>query len=191
MRNRTLMLSIAAVLAIPFAAAASPPHSFVEGSYRNLDGDLDGLGARASFAVAPRLHVLGEFSHVSDSPFRAEQGTLALGFHHGFTPNTDLVLRGGWTQVRDRTDIDLGDSFELGSLRDDGFAAQAGVRSMLTDAIELNGFVKHEEVFGGDTRAAVGGVFGFTPALGVTGNVEFGDDDTLYEVGLRWSFGRA
>lgn len=188
MRIRTLMIAAAVAAALPLTADASPSHSYVEGSYRNFDGDFDGFGVQGSVAVLPQLHVFGDFSRVTDSPFRADQGIAALGYHWGMTPNTDLVLRGGWTQVRDRSSwADVVDG-DLATLRDDGFVAQAGVRSMLTDAIELNGFVKHQEVFGGDTTVELGGVFGFTPALGVSGGVEFGDDDTRYLVGLRFSF---
>jgi hypothetical protein len=189
MRNRLIMAAVAAAALVPLAATAGPSYTYVEGGYRNVDGDLDGFFAGGSIAVMPQLHVMGDFSRITDSPIRADQLRALVGFNHAFTPNTDLVLRGGWTQIRDRSSFDDVTDADLATLRDSGFVAEAGVRAMLTDGIELNGFVKHQDIEARDTSLAVGGVFGFTPALGVTGNVEFFDDDTVYEVGLRFSFG--
>lgn len=175
--------SIAVVAACaPFALVADPNHTYVEAGYLNVDGDLDGFGIAGSAAVHPKLHVYAQFDRVEDDPLEVDTGAIALGLNHGLTPATDFVARVGWARAK----VDLSG---LGSASDDGLAAQVGVRSMLSETFELNGFVNHADVADADTTLSVGGVFGFTPTLGVTGGVEFDDDDTAYRVGLRYSFG--
>ena len=180
MRKTTPIAIIAAC--VPFALVADPDYTYVEGSYLNIDGDLDGFGVAGSAAIHPRLHVYAQYDRAKDSPLKVNTGAVALGLNHGMTPTTDFVARLGWA----RAEVDVAG---LGSASDDGVAAQVGVRSMLSDSFEVNGFVNHADVAGADTTLSVGGVYGFTPALGVTGAVEFDDDDTAYRVGLRYSFG--
>ena len=179
MRN-TLIAATAACM--PFALAAAPNHTFVDAGYVNLDGDLDGVGVKGSAAVHPRLHVYGEYDRVEDGPLTADSAALALGLNQPVTANTDLVARIGWTKV----------NFDAGvgpDASDDGVMGQLGVRSALSDALEVNSFIRHADLAGADPSLSIGGVFGFTPALGVSGDVEFDEDDTAYRVGLRWSFG--
>lgn len=179
MRN-TLIAAMAACM--PFALAAAPNHTFIDAGYVNLDGDLDGVGVKGAVAVHPRLHAYAEFDRVEDGALTADAGALALGLNQPVTANTDLVARVGWA----RTNFDAGVGPDAS---DDGVMGQLGVRSALSDALEVNSFIRHADLAGADPSLSIGGVFGFTPALGVSGDVEFDEDDTAYRVGLRWSFG--
>lgn len=176
--RKTLITALA--VATPFALAAEPSYDYLEGSYLNLDGDLDGFGVAGSKAMAPNFHLYGEYDHAEDGPLEARTAVIAAGLNHGISPTTDVVGRIGWAKgwvEAGGVDFD-----------DDGLMAEAGLRTALSDTIEINGFLRHVDVADADPSLAIGGVFGFTPAFGVTGDVEFTEDETMYRVGLRYSF---
>jgi hypothetical protein len=190
--KKLLAAAVAAAFVVPSAFAQEPRYNYLEFDYRNVDRNEDGFGLRASMVFLPQLHLFGNAHRVTDGPLRRDQGTLALGWHVGIMPITDLTFRGGWTRARDRIGEDNGffdvNGDEVTIRRDDGFVAQAGIRSMITDALELHGYVQHEDLFGGNNAAALGAIFNFTPQFGVSALAEVGEQDTIYELGLRFTF---
>lgn len=172
-----------AVLAVatPLTLAAEPSYNYLEGSYLNVDGDLDGFGLAGSFAVSSNMHLYGEYEHAEDGPLEARTALLAFGLNHGISDTTDVVGRIGWAKGWVELDPIL-------DADDDGFMAEVGLRSALSPNFEVNGFLRHVDVADADPSVRIGGLFGVTPALGISGGVEFTEDDTVYRVGLRYSF---
>lgn len=177
--RKTLITALA--VAAPFTLAAEPSYNYLEGSYLNVDGDLDGFGVAGSAAVSPNLHLYGEFDQAEDGPLETRTALVALGLNHGLSDTTDFVGRVGWAKGWVELDPIL-------DADDDGIMAEVGVRSALSPSFEVNGFLRHVDVADADPSLSIGGVFGMTPALGISGDVEFTEDDTMYRVGLRYSF---
>lgn len=187
MRNN-IVRSLAAVLAVaPMAvSAASPSYNYVDVGYVSADLDngpsLDGYGLEGSFAINENFHVVAGYAEVSKSPFTLTTGSVSLGYNYAMTSTTDLVARAGWVNGRVKVS-------GFGSESDNGWGAQAGVRSMLSEQFELNGFVNYVDIFDdSDTSLEVGGVYHFTEVVGLGASVDFADDVTTWFVGLRLSF---
>ena len=176
--RKTIITALA--VATPLTLAAEPSYNYLEGSYLNLDGDLDGFGVAGSVAVAPAVHLYGEFDHAEDGPLEVQTAVLAAGLNRGISDTTDIVGRLGWAKGW----VDVGPV----DADDDGVMAEVGIRSALSDAFEINGFLRHVDVADADPSLSIGGVFGLSPAFGLAGDVEFTEDDTMYRVGLRYSF---
>ena len=176
--HKTLFAALA--VATPLTLAAEPSYDYLEASYLNVDGDLDGFGVAGSVSVAPTVHLYGEFDHAEDGPLEVQTAVVAAGLNHGLSDTTDVVGRLGW--AKGWVDVGAVDA------DDHGVMAEVGLRTALSDTFEVNGFLRHVDVADADPSLAIGGVFGLSPAFGVVGDVEFTEDDTMYRVGLRYSF---
>lgn len=191
--RKALSVAIAAALLTAAGTAAAnessggPSYNYAELGYLNLDvdggGSLDGFRVGGSIAISPQFHILADYMQVSDNPVTLDGTTLAAGFNMPLGQGaTDFVARVGW--VRAGAEIDIINFDES----DDGWMAQAGLRSMVSPQLELNAFVTHTDVAGSDTAFSVGAVYSFSKAFGVFGNAEFADGGTLASVGVRFSF---
>lgn len=187
--KRTSIVAFAIAVAVPAIAAAQPDaggpsYTYADLGYLNLDvdggGSIDGFGLRGSFAVNEQFHILAEYARVSDGPLSANTTTLAGGYSFPMAGTTDFVARLGFVNARAK-------AFGF-SASDDGWMAQAGVRSMVTPQFELNAFLTHTDVGGSDTAIGVGAAYHFSNNFGVVGNVDYSDGDSLAFVGVRFSF---
>jgi hypothetical protein len=186
MRSKSSIAVVAAAaLATPALAAERPSYNYVEGAYVNLDidegGSIDGFGVTGSFAIGDMYHVMADYARLSETGFSGSVTTLAFGLNAPIAHNTDFVARIGWVNAR-------ASAFGF-SASDDGWMAQAGVRSMITPFVELNAFLTHTDVGGAtDTSIGAGAGYWFTRNFGVFGGFDYSDGDTLARVGLRLSF---
>jgi hypothetical protein len=187
MRRNAIRAAIAVIACSPMAAlAASPTYNYLDAAYLSVDVDdgptLDGFGVDGSFALTERFHVVASYGEISKSPWTLSSGSVALGWNHSLNDITDFVARAGWEYGRVKYS-------GFGSDDDNGWSVEVGVRSMLTPQFELNGFVSHVDIFDGDDQAvSVGGVFYFTPSIGLGAGVTLSDDATGWNVGVRFAF---
>jgi hypothetical protein len=187
MRRNAIRAAIAVIACSPMAAlAAGPTYNYLDASYLSVDVDngptLDGFGVGGSFALTENFHVLAKYGEVSKSPWTLTSSGVAIGWNHSLNNITDFVARAGWEHGRVKLS-------GFGSESDNGWSVEAGVRSMLTPQFELNGFISHIDIFDGDDQAlSVGGVYYFTPAVGLGAGVSFSDDATGWQVGVRFAF---
>lgn len=182
MKKTLIAIALAAVLPLS-ANAAERSYTYVEGSYNNLESDVDGFGVRGSVEFADSgFYALGDFRNYSDGGFDLDTWELGLGYALNLSDNVDLIAEAA------HTDFDV----------IDGYRVSAGVRGNFTENFEYLGKVNYREVdanvgglsFGADDFSYTAGLqYKFSPTWGVTGEVEFdGDDGELYTVGLRASF---
>ena len=198
MIRKLLALTLLA-LAAP-AMAGDLSYTFVQGGYQRIDFDDDfigsvdgdGFGLGFSFEVGENFFIAGSY------------GTAEL--------DTDDIL--GRTVDYDRTDVGLGcrgavadktDFFGIvswvkaeastsgfGSQDDDGYGLTVGLRSMVTDKVELEGHLGYVDLgdSGDGTSVGVGALYEFTPTFAVGFDVDFDEDVTTYGIGGRIYFGR-
>jgi hypothetical protein len=179
------------LVALPCVALADAPrYTYIEGGYHyldldDIDVDGDGWGIGGSVALTDRVHLLAGYSSLG-LDFGIDVTSLDVGVGANLPLDTSLHLVGeaGYT----RTEIDT----RFGDFDDDGFFGRAGLRWMVTEQVELNGWVTYVNLddSGSDTGFSVGGLFHFTPELALGASVDLGDDATGYSVGLRYYFGR-
>ena len=172
----------------------------VDDRYNN--GTMEGYNIDASLGVLGWLHLLGQYFDGDCSPCGTnpdltlfDQGfkgyKLGAGINIGFdrvgwNDRTDLVLRGYYSDV-EHSDLNVDSGT---SLTGDGWIAEASIRSQLTPRAEFEvgyayqdvGTVKNSDVIVGLNYRLFWGV-----SLLAKGIIF--DDDTGFELGLRWYFG--
>jgi len=185
MKKHIVAVALATTALAPVAAVAGPGYDYVEVAYVSINLDngptLDGFGIGGSFSINEQFHVVGQYGNASKSPLTLTETAVGLGYRLGMSDTTDFVVRAGWVQGRVKIT-------NLGSASDNGWFAQAGFRSMLSNQFELNGFVTHADASGSETSLDLGGVYHFNQQFGATLGVSFSDDATVWTVGGRFSF---
>ena len=208
-----------AAMAASSAAVAGPSWTYIDGAYlRGSSAEqagtdkVQGYELAGSFGFANIWHVAGAYGAAENDvgPNAAEiedYYTITGGVHPAITDNTDFVAEIGYTSwALLNTPVN---SVATTSQDATAYDLTVGVRSMLSDRFELNGFLTYQA---GDTDAAsgtkdkfqifapsVGGQYFFTDALSVNLAYTWGDvqssvtggtfiaADTA-RFGVRWSF---
>jgi opacity protein-like surface antigen len=175
MKKTLIALTLAAVLPLS-AQAAERSYTYVEGTYNNLDGDIDGFGLRGSVEFADSgFYALGQYQNFSERGFDADFFELGLGYALNLSDNVDLIAEAA------HVDFDIAD----------GYRVSAGVRGNFTENLEglFKANYRNVDGFGdGDFTGTAGLQYKFSPTWGVTGEVEFDDGGESYLLGLRASF---
>lgn len=167
--------------------------NFNNGSFEGADIDL-------SLGVLSWLHVAGQaFSGdclkcgTDESGGQFDQDftgyKIGLGFNVGLdliglNEDTDVVLRGNFI------DVDI-DSQTQSSITDDGWSAEGLVRSQISEHAEVMVGYEYEDVGPVKNRdLKVGLAYQFKWGLTLTTNAIVFDDDTGFDLGIRWYFGK-
>ncbi|MEZ5492393.1 MAG: outer membrane beta-barrel protein [Gammaproteobacteria bacterium] len=178
--------------------------------------DGDGYGFKGSISLGSNFFIFGNYARTdSEYTFIADDGllipddqdviTLRLGggFHVPMSTSTDLVVRGAYMDVdfgdynlgaTENSDINSDDDLEdaIRDLNDDssdGYFADVGIRSQITDWLELGGGARYTDLDTGDDLAIFGNALVETGGnFGISIGADFYDDLTTYAIGLRYSF---
>ncbi len=182
MKRKSIVLALALTAALPFAAHASDlSYTWIEGDYLDAGDDADGFGLRGSLKFGESgLYGLAEYIDLDvDTAFGEVGGQgweAGLGYAHGLGERTDLISELAYSDFESV----------------DGYRASVGVRTGLNDNLEGLFKANYRDIDCGGCDSDVTGTAGlqykFTPALGVVGEVEVGDGDAAYLLGLRASF---
>lgn len=180
--RKTILASLALAAFLPFAAPASDlSYTYLEGDYLNTGDDADGFGLRGSMKFGEsNLYGLAEYIDIEvDTPlggFDFQTWEVGLGYAHSLGQRTDLISEIAYTEFENA----------------DGYRASVGARSGFTNSLEGLLKVNYRDIDCGlcnsDVTATAGLQYKFSPALGVVGEVEVGDGDEAYLLGLRASF---
>lgn len=187
-----------AVMAVSGTAAAGPSWTYVDAGYLRAssgDEDTDGYQVRGSFGFADMWHVQAEYLDGESEGGKSSGGAdvdgynFVVGAHPAVNDTTDLVFDLSYFDY----DADMG----MGESSIDGYGLGTGLRTMWTDALELNAGI---EVLSGDVEGAgdvtevvvsVGGNYAFTDNVVV--GVELSNGGLVQEGNLanffaRWQF---
>ena len=190
--SRYLTAVFALFLALP-AMAESPNYSFLGLGYQSVDFDVgggfdvdgDGYGLGGSFEVGEAFFGFASYAK-TDFDFNVDltQLQLGIGWHTGLTDTTDFFATASWV------DAEI-DAPGFGSVDEDGYGLSVGVRSNVTDLIELYGEIAYVDLGSGSDSTAFGaGIFfnltnNFALGLGAAND----DDVTSYGASARFYFG--
>jgi len=184
MRKLALVTAIVAAAAVPAAALADVSYSYVGAGYGALKPDgisrLDGFNLDGSVAVTENVHLIANFLRAKDSPFTANRTRVGAGYNVPLNSQVDLVTRLGWSFTK----VSISGA---GSGKDDGIFGQTGLRSMVTDTLEVNGFLTYDDTED-KVSADLGAVLHFTPQFGATAGYTYSSNLQTWNVGLRYNF---
>jgi len=186
MRSKMLLV----LAALPIASGAQElNYTFVEGGYINSDidtgpfnADGDGLGVRGSFAINEKFHAFGAHATQDlDLDLDTDQLELGVGRHWRLQENVDFIGELSWV------DVDLNSPF--GGTDDDGLGLGAGLRGRLNSSLELEGRLNYVDLNDSNTSLSFSGRYFLWDRFAIGGGLEFDDDDTAWNIGLRAEFG--
>ena len=191
---KKLLLGTALVFAMSPAFAGDLSYNFIELGYQKaeLDDDLagisfdgDGFGIGGSFEVGESWFVGVGYSTIGfDFGIDLDQISVGGGYHAGLSDRTDFFAALSYLSVEVSAS-------GLGSVDEDGYGVAIGVRSMLTDNVELNGSLGYSDLGNGADGTAfnAGALYSFTESFAVGFDIGIEEDVTLYSVGGRFYFG--
>jgi outer membrane receptor protein involved in Fe transport len=182
-----------------------------EGVIEDLD-DGGGWGLHGSYAFLPRFFVFGDYSDTeSDVDFAGESVVplpmdtditrldVGVGMNHELNDRVDFIGRVAYTDI-DYGDFDLGAGGDLlngglDNLRDqlrdddsDGYFADAGVRSQLTENLEGTIGLRYTDVQNIDSTTVIGSLlFELSDNWGLDLGVDVGDELSSYRLGVRFA----
>jgi opacity protein-like surface antigen len=190
--NRALAIFLLFFLAAP-ALGETPSYNFIEAGYVEVDLDFgdgfdvdgDGFGLGGAFEIGDNFFGFASYQDASFD-FGVDFSTLeiGLGYHKGISDNTSFFFRVGYADAEISAP-------GFGSEDESGYSAGIGVRSNVSDLIELALEVAYLDLGDGADDTAIGGAiwFNITDNFALGANVSAGDDVTSYGAGLRLYFG--
>ncbi len=191
---RKLLLGTALTFALSPAFASDLSYNFVEIGYvdAELDDDLagfsfdgDGFRIGGSFEVGENWFVAAGYSTLGfDFGIDLDQIAVGGGYHTGISDRTDFFATLSYLQA----EVSAGG---FGSVDEDGYGIAVGIRSMLTDNVELNGSIGYSDLGDGADGTAfnAGALYSFTDNFAVGFDIGIEEDVTLYGLGARFYFG--
>jgi opacity protein-like surface antigen len=191
---KKLLLGTALVFAMSPAFAGDLSYNFIELGYQkaDLDDDLagfsvdgDGFGIGGSFEVGESWFIGVGYSTIGfDFGIDLDQISVGGGYHAGLSDRTDFFATLSYLSVEVSAS-------GFGSIDEDGYGVAIGVRSMLTDNVELNGSLGYSDLGDGADGTAfnVGALYSFTESFAVGFDIGIEEDFTLYGIGGRFYFG--
>ncbi len=154
-----------------------------------IDADGDGFTLGGSYAFTNRIHgFIGYDTADLENVVDLNRLRVGVGYNTGLSDTADMYARLSYEDI----DFDLPPAAAplVGDTDDSGYGLAVGVRFRATDALELNGGIKHVDYsdIGDDTGLEVGGIYNFndTWSLGLQG--EFSDDVSTYSLSGRFYF---
>ena len=154
------------------AVAAEPSYRFADLGLYHLNPDSgrsdDGAFLGASFNFK-NFHFFGEYADLDRTLWEA-----GAGWHGLFGEKADLIFQASY--------------FDIGV--DDGLKLKGGVRWMVLEKLEINGYLVYTDLDLSSTNGLdVGAVWLFARWFGVGGNYQWGDDADTARLYIRFNFG--
>ena len=190
--SRYIAVAAALLLAAP-AMADGLNYSYLQGGYQRVeldddffDVDGDGFGIGGSYDFGNNVFAFAGYS-MADFDFGVDVDELnvGVGYHIGIAERTDFVASIAYVSVE-------AEASGFGSVDDSGIGASVGLRSMVSDRLELSGSLNYVDLddSGDDTSISGAAWYDVTDAVAIGANLGFGDDTTTYGLGARFYFGK-
>ncbi len=196
-KRKSTLLDLAALLAIFLAAPAiadRPSYNFVQAGYHSVNLDLgggadfdgDGYSLGGSFEIGENMFGFANYSDTGfDFSVDQKQLFAGLGWRRGLSDNTDFFAFAGYLEI----DVNVPG---LGSFDESGFGVGIGVRSNVTDLVELTGEISYADLGSDSENTTVsGGIwFNITNSFALGLGAATDDDVTSLGASARLYFGK-
>lgn len=180
MKRNAWILAVAMISPGLVVASEELSYNYVEVGYLHVDPDgfdsESGIGLRGSFAVNPNIHVFGGYDNVDFSGFDIDAYRLGLGYNSGISDTVDFVGRLAWERI------------DIGSLDDDGFSAEVGIRAAVAPSFEAGAALRYVDFDDSSTSLVLNGQYKFNASWGINAEADINDDGNSFLIGPRVSF---
>jgi len=187
------LIALALAAALPLSAQAGELNynyvqlDYTRASLDGVDADPDGFTLKGSAALGEKFYLFGSYLRGSDSieglDLDYDQTQVGFGYRHAVSERTDMIAELSYVKA----EIDVEDEFNASG---DGYRASFGVRGLMSDSME--GYAKANWTDAEDADGAfsgtVGALFKINQTWGINAEAEFGDDATIWGLGVRASF---
>lgn len=196
--------SVLLLLALPpvFANAANQNpnnnvfnYNYVEGGFVSIGsgtgnpyagiGSLSGLGADASYQIAPYFHVIAGFNTVSCCSYHLNNFNVGIGYHQMLMQQLGLFVDAQLVHTSTR----YSPTGFSSSSSDTGLGLVGGVRFIPVDKVEVDGFVSitaGNNYVDSSPAPGVRGLYNFAPQWNVFASYTANTD--VFFTGLRYDF---
>jgi hypothetical protein len=156
-------------------------YTYAELRYLDTDNGGDGLRLLGSYALDQNWLIVGGLTSL-DYGRSVDVTTIEVGagYVYDFREDFDLV---GTLQFVD-TDVDA----PGGGRSDNGFSLAAGARGMVSDQLEVRGFVHHVNLDNNDTFLEIAADYYFSSRFSAGVSLEIAGDDDAFSIGMRLFF---
>jgi len=192
---KSTIVSGAILLAAPFQALAeTPSFNFVEAGYVSnigdgpgfVDTDFDGFEIRGNLDINENIYINLAYTNLNDnslslSPVNSELLTVGLGHKTNISEVSTLFVEADLLKQRS-------DRGQLGDFFNNGYQVGFGVRSNVTESVEIRAAGYYRDLFTNNTFFQLGAVYKLTARSGVYLDVESDFDNSRYSVGVRFLF---
>jgi len=177
-------------LALPVLASAQGfDYTYVEGGYVNSELDTglanvdgDGLGLRGSLALNDKFHTFAKHA-TQDLDLDVDTTEIEIGAGRSWRIRENVDFIGEISWVNAEVDTPFGNTDE------DGFGLGAGLRARTNSSLELEGRINYVDLNNSDTSFSLLGRYYLWDSFAIGGGLDFDDDDTAWNVGVRAEFG--
>lgn len=178
-------------LAVP-ALAERPSYNFIQASYQEVDLDVgggfdvdgDGFGFGGSVEFSDSFYGFVSYSDIGfDFSVDLTQIQVGIGWQTPLGENTSLYANAAYVEA----EVDA-PGFQAED--DSGYGLSVGVRSNISDLVELFGGITYVDFGEGDSTGFGGGIFfNITEAFALGVSAATDDDVTGYSANVRYYFG--
>ena len=178
------------VLSMP-AMAQSPEYNYAQLTWQSVsldssiaDVDGDGFGIGGSFEIADNWHIVAGYSDLGfDFDIDLTEFLIGAGYHTDISTNTSFF--GELAYVRAEVSQTV-----VGNIDESGVGIRIGLRSNVSESIELEGNLSYVDLGDGGDGTSVGGAawykFSENFAVGLTAGFE--EDVNAFGLGARLYF---
>lgn len=180
----TAMLSACAFTTL----AAAPSFNYIQGGYvtdLNSEDDFDGWEIKGSFELNNDFYVTGNYQNLGADIFSnnvdADLFSAGIGYKMMLSSNTAFFTELEYLHAK----IDVQG---YSSDSENGYQIGAGVRSMLTNALEVKAAAYYQDISDSDQYIKLGAAYQLNNSLSVYADIDTDFDDSQLMTGLRVTF---
>jgi len=189
MNKKILAGAVLSVLSFE-AMADTPSFDYFNFGYTILNlparDDAAGFELRGSKSIYDNFYITGEFLDVSKADYDRKYSTVGLGYKNDFSDKSSFFIELDYYHLDTSADGFATDGaiFYPFDVNENGYTAEVGFRSMITEEFEVMVAVKHLDIFDRSTTFVFGSAYNVTEVISIYADLEYKSLSGFGEFGI-------